>query len=67
MLDTRAVHQLSGESATLAQLYDPSLMPANLAEAHAALDKAVDAAYLQDGGQSSYVNDGERVAFLFKR
>ena len=67
VLDARAVHQLPGASATLAQLYDPSLMPANLAKAHAALDKAVDAAYLEDGGQSSYTNDGERVAFLFKR
>ena len=67
VLDARAVHQTGGASATLAQLYDPSLMPANLAKAHAALDKAVDAAYLEDGGQSSYANDGERVAFLFKR
>ena len=67
MLDARAVHQTPDRSATLAQLYDPSLMPANLVKAHAALDKAVDAAYLQDGGQSSYANDGERVALLFKR
>jgi len=67
VLDARAVHQLPGASATLAQLYDPSLMPANLAKAHAAVDKAVDAAYLEDGGQSNYANDGERVAFLFKR
>ena len=42
-------------------------MPANLAKAHAALDKAVDAAYKEDGGAKSYANDGERVAFLFKR
>ena len=28
--------------------------------------KAVDAAHLADGGQSSYAIDGERVAFLFK-
>ena len=34
---------------------------------HAALDKAVDAAYKEDGGAASYANDGERVAFLFKR
>ena len=67
VLDARAVHQTPGALATLAQLYDPSLMPANLARAHAALDKAVDAAYLEDGGQSSYANDGERVAFLFRR
>ena len=67
VLDARAVHQTAGASATLAQLYDPCLMPANLAKAHAALDQAVDAAYLEDGGPSSYANDGERVAFLFKR
>ena len=53
--------------ATLARLYDPTTMPANLTKAHAALDKAVDAAYKPDGGASSYANDGERVAFLFKR
>ena len=42
-------------------------MPANLAKAHASLDKAVDAAYKEDGGAASYINDGERVAFLFER
>lgn len=67
MLDARAVHQTAGASSTLAQLYDPSLMPANLAKAHAALDQAVDAAYQADGGVATYANDGERVAFLFKR
>ena len=71
VLDARAVHQtgLAAGTApsTLAQLYDPTTMPANLAKAHAALDKAVDAAYKQDGGAASYANDGERVAFLFKR
>ena len=67
VLDARAVHQTAGASSTLAQLYDPSLMPANLAKAHAALDQAVDAAYHADGGPATYANDGERVAFLFKR
>ena len=33
---------------------------------HAALDKAVDTAH-KEGGTASYTNDGERVAFLFKR
>ena len=33
---------------------------------YAALDKAVNAAY-KEGGAASYVNGGERVAFLFKR
>ena len=71
VLDARAVHQTelpTGTApSTLAQLYDPTTMPANLAKAHAALDKAVDAAYKEDGGATSYANDGERVAFLFKR
>lgn len=75
VLDARAVHQAVHPSvapggavpSTLAQLYDPTTMPANLAKAHAALDKAVDTAYQPDGGAASYANDGERVAFLFKR
>ena len=71
VLSARAVHQTGlppgTVPATLAQLYDPTTMPANLAKAHASLDKAVDAAYKPDGGVSSYANDGERVAFLFKR
>ena len=67
VLDARAVHQQPGAMSTLAQLYDPTTMPANLAKAHAALDRAVDAAYKEDGGSASYANDGERVAFLFKR
>jgi hypothetical protein len=71
VLDARAVHQTGlppgTAPSTLAQLYDPTTMPANLAKAHATLDKAVDAAYKEDGGATSYANDGERVAFLFKR
>lgn len=71
VLDARAVHQTglpAGTApSTLAQLYDPTTMPANLAKAHAALDKAVDAAYQSDGSASHYANDGERVAFLFRR
>jgi hypothetical protein len=71
VLNAHAVHQTGlppgTAPSTLAQLYDPTTMPANLAKAHAALDKAVDAAYKEDGGATSYANDGERVAFLFKR
>ena len=71
VLDARAAHQTglpAGTApSTLAQLYDPTTMPANLAKAHSALDKAVDAAYKEDGSATSYANDGERVAFLFKR
>ena len=71
VLDARAVHQThvpAGTApSTLAQLYDPTTMTANLAKAHAALDKAVDAVYKAGGGAASYANDGERVAFLVKR
>lgn len=71
VLDARAVHQTrlpAGTApSTLAQLYDWTTMPANLATAYAALDKAVDAAYKADGGVAGYANDGEMVAFLFRR
>ncbi|MEO7344813.1 MAG: type IIL restriction-modification enzyme MmeI, partial [Methylotenera sp.] len=39
MLDARAEHV----NASLADLYDPLTMPANLLKAHQVLDKAVDA------------------------
>lgn len=68
VLDARAVHP----GATLAQLYDPNIMPPNLTRAHAALDRAVDAAYRADGAPRRFsedvgVGDAERVAFLFRR
>ena len=47
--------------ASLADLYDPVAMPPALRAAHAALDRAVDAAY----GKKSFNSDAERVAFLF--
>lgn len=48
---------------SLADLYDPLSMPPELVKAHAALDKAVDAAYQYKGGK----DDAARVAFLFER
>ncbi len=63
MLDARAAHA----GATLAQLYDPLTMPADLVKAHEKLDRAVDAAYVPDGGAKKYASDAERVAFLFRR
>jgi len=63
VLDARAAHP----AATLAQLYDPLTMPADLVRAHQALDRAVDAAYRPDGGARSYAGDAQRVAFLFTR
>ena len=57
ILDARALFP----DATLADLYDPLSMPAELVKAHAALDKAVDAAYGYKGGK----DDASRVAYLF--
>ncbi|HEY3488586.1 MAG TPA: type IIL restriction-modification enzyme MmeI [Candidatus Deferrimicrobiaceae bacterium] len=59
MLDARAAHP----GATLADLYDPLAMPPDLVKAHAALDRAVDAAY----GKRSFPSEADRVAFLFER
>jgi hypothetical protein len=57
VLDARAKFP----GATLADLYDPLAMPPELRRAHAALDRAVDAAY----GKKGFASDAERVAFLF--
>jgi hypothetical protein len=57
VLDARAKFPES----SLADLYDPVAMPAILARAHKALDKAVDAAYGR-----TFANDSERVAYLFE-
>lgn len=43
VLDAWAVHQHGDDAASLADLYNPTTMPANLNAAHKALDKAVDA------------------------
>jgi hypothetical protein len=59
ILDARANHK--GQS--LADLYDPTAMPADLRKAHQDNDKAVDAAYGYKGEKS----DARRVAFLFER
>lgn len=58
VLDAREVHKGS----TLADLYDPLTMPANLAQAHRALDRAVEKAYTRE----TLETDADRVAFLFK-
>jgi very-short-patch-repair endonuclease len=68
VLDARAQFP----DATLADLYDPLTMPPALVKAHAALDKAVDAAYLgaeKAAGRKAprLTTDAERVAFLFER
>jgi hypothetical protein len=56
ILDARASHTGS----TLADIYDPDLMPANLRKAHNALDKAVDKLYRKSG----FSSDSERVEHL---
>src|SRR5680860_1469018 len=63
VLGARTAHP----GAILAQLYDPNTMPPNLSKAHARLDRAVDAAYVPDGGQKTFAGDAERIAFLFRR
>lgn len=63
VLDARSAHP----NATLADIYDPNSMPPDLTKAHEKLDRAVDAAYIGDGGKKKYANDAERVAFLFRR
>ena len=57
VLDARAAHP----NATLADLYDPDLMPPNLRKAHQALDKAVDQLYLSGG----FTSEQERLEHLF--
>ena len=57
ILDARAAHP----GATLADLYDPNLMPPNLRRAHQALDRAVDRLYHRGG----FASERERVEHLF--
>jgi len=57
ILDARAAHP----GATLADLYDPDLMPPNLRRAHQALDRAVDRLYRKSG----FTSERERIEHLF--
>lgn len=57
VLDARAKHPNS----TLADLYDPEVMPSELFEAHKTLDKAVDRCYRPE----VFETESERVEFLF--
>ena len=57
VLTARLVHQ----DATLADLYDPDVMPPDLRKAHHALDEAVDTLYRK----ASFASDRERVEHLF--
>ena len=58
VLDARKLYPDS----TLADLYDPNIMPAELTKAHEKLDKAVKAAY----GNKGFGNEEEIVASLMK-
>lgn len=57
VLDVREYHC----ERTLAELYDPDLMPADLREAHAEVDALVDSIYSKRG----YETDEERLSDLF--
>ena len=57
VLDARAAHR----EATLAELYDPDLMPPNLRRAHHALDRAVDRLYRR----KRFTSERERAEYLF--
>ena len=48
---------------TLAELYDPKTMPEPLRQAHAEVDRLVDACYRSEG----FASDEERLAELFRR
>ena len=61
VLAAREPHLATGMS-TLADLYDPLTMPAELARAHAALDRAVERCYRAE----AYHSDRERVEHLFR-
>ncbi|MEO8591050.1 MAG: DNA methyltransferase [Flavobacteriales bacterium] len=58
VLDARAAHP----GASLADLYDPLTMPANLVKAHVALDSAVDKCYRK----APFTSEPQRVAYLFE-
>lgn len=59
ILDARAAHP----GQTLADLYDPALMPLDLRRAHDRLDKAVDRMYRKE----PFDDDHERLKFLLER
>jgi hypothetical protein len=58
VFDARMAHP----DASLADLYDPISMPADLTKAHARLDRAVDKCYRSQ----PFANERNRIEFLFK-
>lgn len=63
ILDARAAEFTQDPNTSLADLYDPDLMPAPLRKAHLALDKAVDKLYAPKGFKTPL----ERIKHLFER
>ncbi|WP_448578038.1 type IIL restriction-modification enzyme MmeI, partial [Thermaurantiacus sp.] len=61
ILDARAAPK--NAAASLAQLYDPLTMPADLRAAHTALDRAVDRLYRS----APFTGDADRVEYLLTR
>ena len=59
VLETRTKHATT----SLANLYDPRIMPADLRKAHNLLDRAVDKAYRSQ----PFPNELSRIEFLFQR
>ena len=57
VLDARSAHP----NVTLADLYDPDLMPPKLFRAHQSLDRAVDRLYRRSG----FTSERERIEHLF--
>ncbi len=62
ILDARAAEVAKDANTTLADLYDPDLMPPALHKAHKAMDKAVDALYQK----APFTSPLERVKHLFE-
>lgn len=60
VIDARAKH----EGQSLADLYDPDFMPADLRKAHQRLDKVVDVAF---GAKKTCADNEERLQVLFDR
>ncbi|MFN8114855.1 MAG: DNA methyltransferase [Bacteroidia bacterium] len=58
VLDARS----ESKQSTLADLYDPRLMPPSLTKAHIELDKAVDLSYRPQ----PFISDAKRMEFLFE-
>ena len=63
VLDARAAYPTS----SLADLYDPDTMPADLRKAHTALDTAVDRLYRPKSSGPPFASDRDRVEHLFGR